>query len=153
MRCSPVQVVGLIQVQILGKYIQHVGAAFGNVVVAESSDGVLFRPLTNFGNVSAAAVTSISVAGGDEANTIDLSGVAGASFTSLTLYQVACNAWNALPVDPLPDPGTSTSGLLYLGSGNWQFNWKTMKSYAGQCRIMTVTLGDGSTHSAEFKFK
>jgi hypothetical protein len=48
---------------------------------------------------------------------------------------------------------TNASGLLYLGGGNWQFNWKTPKAYAGQCRIMTLMLSDGSTQPAEFQFK
>jgi hypothetical protein len=45
------------------------------------------------------------------------------------------------------------SGLQYSGDGYWQFNWKTPKTYAGQCRRMVLTLGDGSTHVADFKFK
>ena len=45
------------------------------------------------------------------------------------------------------------SGLQYLGDGNWQFNWKTPKSYAGQCRTMTLTLNDGTTRKASFQFK
>jgi hypothetical protein len=28
------------------------------------------------------------------------------------------------------------SGLQYLGDGYWQFNWKTPKSYASQCRTL-----------------
>ena len=46
-----------------------------------------------------------------------------------------------------------TSGLQYLGDGLWQFNWKTPKSYAGQCRTMILELSDRSTHIAEFAFK
>jgi hypothetical protein len=37
--------------------------------------------------------------------------------------------------------------------GNWQFNWKTQKSYAGQCRTMTLMLSDGTTHTASFTFR
>jgi hypothetical protein len=36
------------------------------------------------------------------------------------------------------------SGLQYLGDGYWQFNWKTPKSYAGQCRIMHLNLADSA---------
>ena len=45
------------------------------------------------------------------------------------------------------------SGLRYLGDGNWQFNWKTPKTYAGQCRTMVLTLSDGTTLEALFQFK
>jgi hypothetical protein len=34
---------------------------------------------------------------------------------------------------------------------NWLFNWKTPKGKG--CYTMTLTLGDGSTHIAEFIFK
>jgi len=46
-----------------------------------------------------------------------------------------------------------SSGLQYLGDGYWQFNWKTPKGYFGQCRTMTLTLSDGTTLDAYFKFK
>jgi len=51
------------------------------------------------------------------------------------------------------DLGVLLAGLQYTGNGSWHFNWKTPKSYANQCRIMTVTLNDGSTRDADFKFK
>ena len=44
------------------------------------------------------------------------------------------------------------SGLQYLGDGNWQFNWKTPKDYAGQCRTLKLELSNGSTLTADFKF-
>lgn len=49
--------------------------------------------------------------------------------------------------------GSSASGLQYLGNGNWQYNWKTPKSYAGQCRTLSLNLKDGAAaHFASFKF-
>lgn len=48
---------------------------------------------------------------------------------------------------------SGSSGLQYLGDGCWQFNWKTSKAYSGQSRVMTLTLDDGSTHSAVFTFR
>jgi hypothetical protein len=65
---------------------------------------------------------------------------------------VACGDLSKLSVDVV-EVYTGSSGLQYLGDGNWQFNWKTPKSYVGHCRIMTLTLNDGSTHDAYFKFK
>jgi len=47
----------------------------------------------------------------------------------------------------------STSGLLYQGSGNWQYNWKTPKNYANMCMVARVTLFDGSTHDFDVSFK
>jgi probable HAF family extracellular repeat protein len=50
--------------------------------------------------------------------------------------------------------GAAASGVQYLGDGNWQYNWKTPKSYAGQCRTLSLNLKDGaSTRTAFFTFK
>ena len=46
-----------------------------------------------------------------------------------------------------------SSGLQYLGDGYWQFNWKTPKSYAGQCRTMKLNLLDGQSKIASFVFR
>jgi hypothetical protein len=74
------------------------------------------------------------------------------SFVGLTSSQATCGSMADLPGDDIETYSTN-SGLQYLGNGNWHFNWQTPKSYSGQCRVMTVTLNDGSTHDADFKFK
>lgn len=56
------------------------------------------------------------------------------------------------PADQV-ETSAGRSGLQYLGDGTWQFNWKTPKSYAGQCRTMILTLADGSVHTARFSFR
>jgi Bacterial Ig-like domain (group 3)/MBG domain (YGX type) len=75
------------------------------------------------------------------------------SFTSLTAYTVPCNAWASLPTDPQLLDQVSTSGLLYQGNGNWQYNWKTPKNYANTCMVARVTLADGTTHEFNVSFK
>jgi hypothetical protein len=59
---------------------------------------------------------------------------------------------------PITDlEGTVSSGgssLSYdAGSDQYHYNWKTDGSWAGTCRALVVTLNDGSTHTAYFKFK
>ena len=74
-----------------------------------------------------------------------------ASFVSITSGSTSCS-----PSDPIDaiETYSGNSGLQYLGNGNWQFNWKTPKSYAGQCRVMRLNLADGkTTRIAEFLFK
>lgn len=72
------------------------------------------------------------------------------SFLAVTSGSTSCN---------LGDEATDleeyagNSGLQYLGDGNWQFNWKTPKTYAGQCRVMYVVFADGTSLSASFQFK
>ncbi len=46
------------------------------------------------------------------------------------------------------------SSLSYdPGSDQYIYVWKTDPSWAGTCRQLVVTLSDGSTHTANFKFK
>jgi hypothetical protein len=75
------------------------------------------------------------------------------SFVSLTSYNVNCGTLDGNPASAVEEYATGSSGLQYLGSGNWQFNWKTPKTYANTCRAMVLTLSYGSTHIADFKFK
>ena len=43
--------------------------------------------------------------------------------------------------------------LRYRGDGYWQYNWKTPKSYAGQCLLMSLNLSDGTHHTTRFRFR
>lgn len=72
------------------------------------------------------------------------------SFVSLTSSSASCDPSDATDAIETYSGG---SGLQYLGDGTWQFNWKTPKAYAGQCRVMTLTLADGTAYSALFRFK
>jgi hypothetical protein len=53
------------------------------------------------------------------------------------------------------DTTTAGSSSLSYDAGSSQYNyvWKTESSWAGQCRVLNVTLNDGTTHTALFKFK
>jgi len=74
------------------------------------------------------------------------------SVVGLTSTRHDCDT--GCPLDTLEMAAAAgDSGLQYLGDGYWPYNWKTPKSYAGQCRTMTLELSDGSTHMAEFQFK
>jgi len=73
-----------------------------------------------------------------------------ASFVSLKSSGGSC-AGGA--TDEVESYAPGSSGLQYKGDGEWQFNWKTMKLWSGQCRTLELTLADGSTHTASFKFK
>ena len=46
-----------------------------------------------------------------------------------------------------------SSGLQYDPlTDEYTYVWKTQKSWAGSCRILTFQLDDGSTHEALFSF-
>jgi hypothetical protein len=76
-----------------------------------------------------------------------------ASFTSLTSIDVPCGTLVGA-VDAVETYATATgsAGLQYLGAGSWQYNWKTLTAYVGTCRQLKLTLADGITHIANFKF-
>jgi hypothetical protein len=75
------------------------------------------------------------------------------SFSSFTSYQINCSDLTGDPEDAVPEAAAGASGLQYLGNGNWQYNWKTSKSYTKTCRMMVLTLADGTEYTAIFKFK
>ncbi len=69
------------------------------------------------------------------------------SFTSLGSTPIACSGAQG-PIKSY----TNRAGLAYLGQGGWRYGWQTPSSYRGACHLMTVTLADGTTHSARFRF-
>ncbi|HEV2863930.1 MAG TPA: PxKF domain-containing protein [Pyrinomonadaceae bacterium] len=66
---------------------------------------------------------------------------------------VACNTSD--PAVTLEDTVTAGgSSLTYDAAGDqYVYVWKTDPSWAGTCRQLVVTLNDGSTHRANFRFK
>jgi hypothetical protein len=52
--------------------------------------------------------------------------------------------------------GTATAGSSSLAydaaTGQYSYVWKTQKSWAGSCRVFTLTLVDGTVHEAYFNF-
>jgi Tol biopolymer transport system component len=75
------------------------------------------------------------------------------SFVSITSYPVSCETFSGDPTNEVQEFVAGSSGLQYQGDGWWQFNWKTPKTYKGQCRVMKLTLDDKSEHTASFSFK
>lgn len=74
-----------------------------------------------------------------------------ASFAGVFTSPVACGA-NA-SAEAAIEQYVGSSGLQYLGDGNWQYNWATQRNYAGTCRVLAVRFSDGtSSPVAYFKF-
>jgi hypothetical protein len=69
---------------------------------------------------------------------------------SVTVVGSACDLGETS--DQLEEYATGESGLQNLGDGNYQFNWKTPKSYAGSCKTLKLDVDDGVEHTAEFRF-
>jgi len=56
--------------------------------------------------------------------------------------------------DQLAEYASGASGLLNQGNGNYQFDWKTPKTYARSCKTMKLDLGEGPgmERTAQFQF-
>jgi len=58
-------------------------------------------------------------------------------------------------VDPVEETvAISNNGLKYDAvSGQYVYGWKTEKSWIGTCRQLVLKFADGTTQTANFKFK
>ncbi|HEX5828564.1 MAG TPA: PxKF domain-containing protein, partial [Candidatus Limnocylindrales bacterium] len=65
---------------------------------------------------------------------------------------VACTgSGSAGPLEETVSAGSS--GLQYdPATGTYTYSWKTSKGWANTCRAFTLTLVDGTTHTALFDF-
>jgi hypothetical protein len=54
----------------------------------------------------------------------------------------------------LDKAGNTASASVYdAASRQYSVNWRTAKAWKGTCRLLTVSLDDGSTHSAIVMFR
>ena len=66
-----------------------------------------------------------------------------------TSVEVACPA--SAPENVVRPGLAIVPGLRSLGY-SYSYTWKTSSSWAGTCRVFVLTLADGSTHQALFRF-
>lgn len=71
---------------------------------------------------------------------------------SPTSQQVACD--QGVPTDPIETTVTAGASMLTYdpSTGQYSYVWKTDRTWTG-CRQFTLTLDDGSQHTALFKFR
>lgn len=70
----------------------------------------------------------------------------------MTLKASSLSCLLGTTTDLVEEYATGASGLQNLGNGYYQFNWKTPKSYAHSCKTVSLNLGDGVMHQAQFRF-
>jgi hypothetical protein len=75
------------------------------------------------------------------------------TFTSLTSMAAACDA--TAPGVATEETTAAGSTVIHWDASAQQFlyNWKTEKAWQGTCRLLQLTLNDGSRHSVFFEFK
>jgi hypothetical protein len=83
---------------------------------------------------------------------VDFTGAVVPSGTAST-QAVTCEPNVYHHVDVLGEP-VGTAGVTYdPTTKRYTLTWKTDASWAGSCRVVTVTLNDGTTHTLRFAFK
>jgi uncharacterized membrane protein len=65
--------------------------------------------------------------------------------------KIVCGS--GVPQDDVEETVTAGNSSLSYGGGQYNYVWKTEKSWTGQCRQLVVKLIDGTYHQANFKFK
>lgn len=67
--------------------------------------------------------------------------------------QISCSSGD--PVAPVEETETAGQSSLSYDSATdrYKYTWKTESSWKNTCRLLTVTLRDGTVHTAKFKFK
>lgn len=128
----------------------------GNTASAAASFKVVYGFSGFRAPVDAAPVVNAAKAGQTVPLKFLVTDAAGAPITTLTSVSVtvaslACSAGSS--VDPIEEYSAGGTGLQHLGGGEYQFNWKTPKSYASSCKTMKLDLGDGVARTALFSFK
>ncbi len=128
----------------------------GNTATAQASYDVV-SPLVFTGFFQPVDMTGIN--GANSGQTIPLkfrvtngNGVPVTDLASVevTATSLACDL--GVTPDQLEEYASGNSGLQNQGNGNYQFNWKTPKTYAKSCKTLKLDLGDGIDHTAEFRF-
>jgi len=112
------------------------------------------------GSVLGGGVLNVAKAGQNVTLKWRLLDAAGAPVTNLTAAAVAVTVANLTCSAGTTTAGAVTaaaggggnSALRNLGAGYYQYTWSTSKSYANTCMTMRLSLGEGTTHDALFRF-
>lgn len=108
-----------------------------------------FRPVDNL------PMLNVAKAGSSIPLKFSLGGNQGLSILqgAPTIRSITCDT--SLPTDTIEEYSTTTAnnGLTYDAlADQYNYVWKTDKAWAGKCFQLTMTLIDGTTHQANFKF-
>ncbi|MGM9470818.1 PxKF domain-containing protein [Pseudarthrobacter sp. YS3] len=114
----------------------------------------------NFGGfmapVDAAPAVNVMTAGRAVPMQFSLGGDAGMDILaagSPTSIPVTCETGAALAEVETTSTAGSSSLSYDAVSGTYTYVWKTEKAWAGSCRMFKLTLNDGTSHTALFKYR
>jgi len=132
----------------------------GNSATASATYAVTYQFVGFSGSVLGGGVLNAAKAGQNITLKWRLLDAAGAPVTNLTAAAVAVTVANLTCSAATTAAGAVTaaagdggnSALRNLGAGYYQYTWSTPKSYANTCKTMRLSLGEGTTHDALFRF-
>ncbi|MBA3494727.1 MAG: PxKF domain-containing protein [Gammaproteobacteria bacterium] len=89
---------------------------------------------------------------GDKHDLLAVLPVTNLASVTVTAASLSCSLGTT--PDQIEEYAAGASGLQNLGNGNYQFNWKTPKSYANSCKTLKLDLGEGAgqERTALFQF-
>jgi hypothetical protein len=131
--------------------------AAGNQGAASHSYTVQYK-FSGFSNpIAAMPAVNTAKAGRTVPVKYSLGDVAGAaisdltSFVSLISAPVACDT--NVPTAAAEETDAAGSTTIEFDSGQFIYRWKTQSSWEGTCRVLQLTLKDGTRHMVTFQFK
>ena len=131
----------------------------GNSASATAAYAVTYQFVGFSGSVLGGGALNTAKAGQNIPLKWRLLDAAGAPITNLTAASVAvtvanlaCAAGTTTAGVVAAAAGGGGSALRNLGAGYYQYTWSTPKSYANTCKTMRLSLGEGTTHDALFRF-
>jgi hypothetical protein len=83
---------------------------------------------------------------------LDASGAPVANLATATITITSLSCAVGTTVDLVEEAVSGATGLMNLGDGYYQVNWKSPTSYAGSCKTLRLDIGDGVLHEALFQF-
>jgi hypothetical protein len=118
--------------------------------VAQAGQTIPLKWQLNYPTCPAGSTTCFGYNGGPVTN----SALFPAGYLTILAAQGCSFAQGTTPPDEtIPVDNESQTGLINHGNGSYQFNWKTLKKFSGECLTATVDVGDGAAHNADFQFK
>lgn len=108
---------------------------------------LLSMPAQNTANAGSTVVVRYQLKDSNGASISDFG-----SFTELNSFPASC--LSLVPTGEAEQVNSTGSGLRYdSATGQFSYNWKTAKSWSNSCRVLELTLKDGTKHDAMMQFR
>jgi hypothetical protein len=120
--------------------VQHAFSGFANPVAA--------MPMHNVVNAGRTVPVKYVLQDANGAPTTDV-----ATFVSLASVAATCDATAPSVVAEETTAAGSTQIRWDAAAQQFVYNWKTEQDWQGTCRVLQLTLNDGTKHAAMFQFK